>query len=97
MQFSALFTDNLYFQICRHAVEMADQIREDLVGKGYRLYVDSPTNQIFVVWPDSALEELARVVSYSYWEKYDKKNTVIRLAASWATTQKAVEQLKKIL
>ena len=91
------FTDNLYFQICRHAVEMADQIREDLVGKGYRLYVDSPTNQIFVVWPDSALEELARVVSYSYWEKYDKKNTVIRLAASWATTQKAVEQLKKIL
>ena len=66
-------------------------------SKGYRLYVDSPTNQSFVVWPDSALEELARVVSYSYWEKYDKKNTVIRLAASWATTQKAVEQLKKIL
>ena len=59
--------------------------------------MDSPTNQIFVVWPDSALGELARVVSYSYWEKYDKKNTVIRLATSWATNQKAVDQLKKIL
>ena len=97
VQFSALFTDNLYFQICRHAVEMAAQIKEDLLDKGYRLYVDSPTNQIFVVWPDSALGELARVVSYSYWEKYDKKNTVIRLATSWATTQKAADQLKKIL
>ena len=97
VQFSALFTDNLYFQICRHGVEMAAQIREDLLDKGYRLYLDSPTNQLFVVWPDSALAELARLVSFSRWEKFDKKNTVIRLATSWATTQKAVDQLKKIL
>ncbi len=97
VQFAALFTDNLYFQLCRHAVEMATQIREDLCAKGYRLYVDSPTNQIFVVWPDSALPELSKVVAYSYWEKFDKANTVIRLATSWATTQKAVDKLKKIL
>ena len=97
VQFAALFTDNLYFQLCRHGVEMASQIREDLCEKGYRLYGDSPTNQIFVVWPDSALPELSKVVAYSYWEKFDKANSVIRLATSWATTQKAVDKLKKIL
>ena len=97
VQFAALFTDNLYFQLCRHGVEMASQIREDLCEKGYRLYGDSPTNQIFVVWPDSALPELSKVVAYSYWEKFDKATSVIRLATSWATTQKAVDKLKKIL
>ena len=97
VQFAALFTDNLYFQLCRHGVEMASQIREDLCEKGYRLYGDSPTNQIFVVWPDSALPELSKVVAYSYWERFDKANSVIRLATSWATTQKAVDKLKKIL
>ncbi len=97
VQFDALFTDNLYFQICRHAVEMADEIRKDLVKKGYRLYVDSPTNQIFVIWDNRELPELAAKVAYGFWEKYDKEHTVIRFATSWATEPKAVEELKKIL
>lgn len=97
VQFDALFTDNLYFQICRHGIEMADEIKGDLLKKGYKFYMESPTNQIFLIWPDSALKALGEKVAYSFWEKYDAAHTVIRLAASWATTPQAVEELKQIL
>lgn len=97
VQFDALFTDNLYFQICRHGIEMADEIKRDLLEKGYKFYMESPTNQIFLIWPDSALKALGEKVAYSFWEKYDASHTVIRLAASWATTPQAVEELKQIL
>lgn len=97
VQFDALFTNNLYFQICRHGIEMANEIKQDLLAKGYRFYMESSTNQIFLIWPDSRLKDLGDKVAYSFWEKYDENNTVIRLATSWATTPKAVEALKAIL
>lgn len=97
VQFDALFTDNLYFQICRHGIEMADNIKRFLAEKGYRFYVEAPTNQIFVVLPNSKLKPLGKKVAYSFWEKYDNDNTVIRLATSWATTPQAVEALKAVL
>ena len=97
VQFDALFTDNLYFQICRHGVEMADEIKRTLAEKEYRFYVEPTTNQIFLIMENQALEELGKNVAYSFWEKYDAKHTVIRLATSWATTPKAVEELKKLL
>lgn len=43
-----LFTDNLYFNISRHAIEMANKMKDGFINKGYRLYFDSPTNQQFL-------------------------------------------------
>ena len=97
VQFDALFTDNLYFQICRHGIEMADNIKRFLAKKGYRFYVEAPTNQIFVILPNSKLKSLGEKVAYSFWEKYDDDHTVIRLATSWATSPQAVEALKAVL
>ena len=37
VQFDALFTDDLYFRISRHAIEMAHQIRDIFVSAGYPL------------------------------------------------------------
>ena len=42
IQFDALFTDDLYFRISRHADEMAYQIRDIFVSAGYPLLFDSP-------------------------------------------------------
>lgn len=97
IQFDALFTDNLYFQICRHGVEMADEIKKALCKHGYRLLMDSPTNQIFVVLEDKYLPDFAKKVIFNQWEKLDKEHTVIRLATSWGTSPKSVEELKAVL
>ena len=49
IQFDVLFTDNLYFEIAKNAITTAERVKEILKEKGYQFYLDSPTNQIFVV------------------------------------------------
>ena len=48
-QFDALFTDGLYFQISRHAIDTAMRIKRACLDKGYELLMDSPTNQQFPI------------------------------------------------
>jgi threonine aldolase len=84
IQFDALFTDGLYEKIGIPALAAAKRIREALADLGYRLYFDSPTNQIFCVVDHQTLSSLEGRVEYGFWEKFDEDHTVIRLARSWA-------------
>ncbi|MBQ8528057.1 MAG: low specificity L-threonine aldolase [Lachnospiraceae bacterium] len=97
VQFDALFTDDLYFEISRHAIKMAEQMKQLLKEKGYRFYLESPTNQQFVIVENSALEKLKEQVAVSFWEKYDGTHTVIRLATSWCTTEEDMRLLESVL
>ena len=49
VQFDALFTDDLYMKISKHAIEMANRLKALFMEKGYRFYIDSPTNQQFII------------------------------------------------
>lgn len=97
VQFDTLFTDNLYFDIANNAVTMAQKIKTTLVEKGYRLYIDSPTNQIFVILNNEKMKELEKNVSFSFWEKYDENYTVVRFATSWATSAQDTDKLCTLL
>lgn len=97
VQFATLFSDNLYFEISKHAVKMAQLLKETLLQFGLQLYVDSPTNQQFFVVSDEWLAELQRFVKVSFWEKADDTHTIIRFATSWATTKEQISELVEIL
>ena len=97
VQFDALFTDELYKETGRNAIETAALLREGLRKKGYTFYNSSPTNQLFLVMENSRLEELKNHVVYSFWEKADDTHTVIRFATSWATAREDVEKLLSLL
>ncbi|MCR5278048.1 MAG: aminotransferase class I/II-fold pyridoxal phosphate-dependent enzyme [Lachnospiraceae bacterium] len=97
LQFDTLLTDDLYFEIGKNAIEMADILREGLLKKGYRLFIDSPTNQQFIVMDNEKLKELSKHVRYGFWEKYDETRTVIRLATDWATTGEDIDKLMEFL
>lgn len=97
VQFDRFFTDNLYTEIGRSAIFLAKQLRALLKEKGYRFYLESPTNQQFLIMENRKLEELGQSVVYSFWEKYDEDHTVIRLATSWSTTQEDIDSLAEIL
>jgi threonine aldolase len=97
IQFDTLFTDDLYFSISRMAIESANMLKKAFREKGYTFYVDSPTNQIFIVLENNRMEELKEKVAFSYWEKADANHTVVRFATSWATTYEDVQALIKIL
>lgn len=93
IQFDTLFTDDLYFKISRHAIEMADYMKEGLKKKGAVFYLDSPTNQQFLIMENTKLQKLAEEVCYSFWEKIDENHTIIRLATSWATKKEDIDSL----
>ena len=97
VQFDTLFTDDLYFNISRNAIDMAELLREKLKEKNYEFFLDSPTNQQFIIIEDDKLKELEENVGYSFWEKYDETHTVIRLATDWATTKENIDTLMEFL
>ncbi len=93
IQFDTLFTDDLYFTICRQAVELALKLKNALVEKGYMLAYNSFTNQQFVIMSNQKLEELSKEFCFYNWEKYDDTHTVVRICTSWATTEENVDKL----
>ena len=93
VQFDTLFTDDLYFKIGRRAIEAAEKIRGELKALGYELFIDAPTNQIFVVLTDAQLKILSERIEFSFWEKFSDDKTVVRLATSWATQAGDVDKL----
>ena len=97
VQFGALFEDGLYGRVGLPAIRSARSIREQLVRMGYELPFPSPTNQIFVVLDDGALERLGKNVEYGFMEKTDGTRTMIRLAAAWSTTEDQTRALLTVL
>ena len=93
IQFDALFTDNLYLEISKNAIETAERLREGFREKGFSFYLDTPTNQIFLVVDRAQREDLARKAAFSFWEQLDEERTVIRFVTSWATRMEDVEEL----
>ena len=100
LQFAELFKnggDALYFQLGKTAVALAQKIQDALKKAGFELYFDSPTNQVFFIIENSKLQGLGQKVRYAFMEKYDYNHTIIRFCTSWATTQKDVERLLKVI
>ena len=93
VQFDALFTDGLYQKLGKNAIETAERLREGFQEKGFSFYLDTPTNQIFLVVDRAQREDLARKAAFSFWEQLDEERTVIRFVTSWATRMEDVEEL----
>ncbi|MGR4070602.1 threonine aldolase family protein [Streptococcus parasuis] len=98
VQFDRFFTENLYLEIGRHAIEMAEHLKRILTEKGYQFYLQSPTNQQFIIVSNTDLKYFDELgIVYSFWEKYDERSTVIRLATSWSTTEEDITELERLL
>lgn len=93
LQFIALFEDDLYFKMARHANEMAGIIKDGCVKKGYGFLTDSVTNQQFPIMPDRILKKLKEKYEYSYWQKAGHGMSVVRFCTSWATRKTDTEKL----
>ena len=97
IQFDTLFTDHLYLDISRHAIVKAEKLKKALLEKGYTLYLDSPTNQQFVLMENRKKNELLEKVDFDFFENYDDTHTVMRFVTSWATREEDLDRLIEIL
>ena len=93
IQFDVLFTDDLYTKISKNAIDTANALKKGLAAKGYRFFMDSPTNQVFVILDNAQLAALEGRAKFGFWEKFDDTHTVVRIATSWATRMEEIEQL----
>lgn len=97
LQFETLFTDNLYFDISKHAIDMAMQVKQIFKEAGYQFLVDSPTNQQFVILPNEELPRLSQNILFETWGKVDPTHTACRFVTSWATTKEEIEELRTVI
>ncbi|MBQ8046683.1 MAG: aminotransferase class V-fold PLP-dependent enzyme [Prevotella sp.] len=106
VQFDALFSslpsgedsrEPLYFQLGRHAVGMAMKVKEVLREAGCRFFIESPTNQQFVVMPNKRVGELKPQVDFTVWGPYDADNMLCRFVTSWSTSDEDIARLRDIL
>lgn len=93
VQFDVLFTDDLYINIARHAVEQAARLREAFRAKGYEIFAESPTNQVFVALTAEQETHLRTLTTFSEWERTADGRLVVRLATSWATRTEDIAEL----
>ena len=92
VQFETLFTDGLYMAISRHAVNMAMKLKKAFTDNGYRLFIDSPTNQQFVYLPNEEIDRLRKIASFELWGPRKDKETPVRFVTNWATREEDVNE-----
>ena len=97
LQFDTLFTNDLYWELGKNAIQKKDRLVKILKENGIQFFYESPTNQQFVILENSYMEKLKKEVAFSFWEKYDETHTVVRFATSWSTTEDDLNQLEKVL
>ena len=97
VQFETLFTDGLYMELGRNAIDAAARIRQALKDKGYEFAIESPTNQIFLVLTPKEKARLEENIVMGFWENLPDGRIVMRIATSWATTEENVDRLITLL
>ncbi|MDX9889121.1 MAG: low specificity L-threonine aldolase [Anaerovoracaceae bacterium] len=92
IQFQVMFKNNLYFELAQHTNDLAQTLREGIKEKGYSFLVDSPTNQLFPIFPNALVEKLEADYFFYRWSPYDKENTVVRLVTSFTSTEDEIQK-----
>jgi len=93
LQFEELLCDGLYFELGRHAVSLAMKLKKAFQKTGYELLIDSPTNQQFVILPDTLLKSLAENFAFEYQQRIDASHSAVRFCTSWATKEEDIDRL----
>ena len=97
VQFEALFEDGLYFEISKNAIDRAEELKELFSSRGYEFFLDSPTNQQFIILTNEQMQTISQKCRFGFWERIDENRCVVRFATSFATTKEDIEALAKII
>lgn len=97
LQFDTLFTDDLYFRVSRHAIDMAQALRKVFAKHGLSLGIDSPTNQQFVILSKEQKQRLAEDIAFEIWEPLPDDHLLCRFVTCWATTEADIAALDEAL
>jgi threonine aldolase len=95
IQFETLLEDGLYFEIARHAVQMALLIRDAFRAKGISFLCDSPTNQQFPILTNEQIRILSQKYAFERWSVVGDDRVAVRFCTAWATRGEDVRALMR--
>ena len=94
VQFEALLEGgegSVYYQMAAHANRMAEKLRTGLKEQQVSFYSDSPTNQIFPVFPKDVVRELEKEFFFYAWAAERDGMVPVRLVTAWGTAEADVD------
>ena len=92
LQFAVMLESGEYFEKTKRADELAMKIKKAFEAKGILLWVESFTNQQFVILSERQKNILAQ--NYYFEEEgITEQGTVVRFCTSWATSQAEADAL----
>ena len=93
LQFYTLFQNGLYFDLARRADRQAMEIKAAFQKAGIPLWVDSTTNQQFVVVTRAQEAALGKDFIFELSHAVDAAHNCIRFCTSWSTRNEEVAAL----
>lgn len=100
VQFETLFDGDLFMELAKHANDCMNILRDGIVDLGYKFLCDSPSNQIFPIFPMDVLEKLNKKYAVLDYQDMGDGSHCVRMVTSWATDKEQcrnfVEDLKKL-
>ena len=97
VQFTALFQENLYFDLASAANQAAMTLSRAIVEAGFSLYAATETNQVFALFPLPLVELLKQDFLFYVWENLENNYAVVRLLTTWATDPTQVQKFDQIM
>ena len=97
LQFYTLFKNGLYFELTKHADELAMKLKQGFHNASIPFYMDSPTNQQFVILTNKLAEKLSKEFTYEFDHVVDDEHICVRFCTSWSTSEDDVDKLLEFL
>ncbi len=105
VQFETLFSpasesdsEVLYNSISQNAIKQAMIIKKAFADKGFRFWVDSPTNQQFPILTKKAVDQLQKKgFCFMVWRAKSDNEIITRFATSWMTRDEDVKKLREAI
>ena len=93
LQFYTLFKDRLYLDCTRRAVEKALRIKAAFEKKGIPAYIESFTNQQFVILTAQQQATLSKEFIYEFEAALPDGRAAVRFCTAWSTEETEVQAL----
>jgi threonine aldolase len=91
LQFRELFSNNLFFDLARHANKMAEKLSQAIIDAGFRLLQPTQSNQVFAIFPNTLIKTLQEKFAFFVMNEIDEQSSMVRLVTSWATIEEKVD------
>jgi len=98
LQFRALFENNLFDELAKHANAMTARLADGIEKLGFSFASPVESNQAFPVFPNALIEKLQELYEFHVIIKnITSETSVCRFCTSWATTESTVDEFLRDL